>query len=495
MAGYYGAKNPLSPISTGSKVWVLRLDANGSVKWQKTYGGGMAHAVAIAKNDDILVAGWTRSFGAGKDDVFVARLSPDGQVKWFKTYGGSGDDLAYAVALAPNGDIIVAGYTDSFGAGKDDAWVLCLDGNGNVKWQKTYGGKKDDGALAVALDGSDIIVAGVTWSFSLGAISWPSAWILKLDSNGNVKWQKTYGGGRIYETFAVVLVPNRDIIVVGDTFTGTFDAWVLRLDANGNIKWQKTYGGKKSDDYAYAVAIAPNGDVIVAGRTDSFGAGGRDAWVLRLPPNGELPGCDFCGNSNARVTSTNAQVLNSNAKVFSTHVTSESSNAVVKAWTPRVKTQYPAGQLSVSSTPSGAKVYVNGSYEGVTPLTLNLSPGTYNVTLVKAGYENYSTVVSLMAGAKKSISTTFQPLPFSTSSSSSTTSIQTGTQTSGAPSKVTQTKTSTGYVSSSEVSPRSKTTKGGICGPALLILLTLTPLLLKRKKRRKCNQLKLQQPL
>ena len=67
-------------------------------------------------------------------------------VYWAKTYGGSSDDWAYSVAIAPNGDIIVTGRTESFGAGGRDFWVLRLDENGNVKWQKTYGGSDEDWA-------------------------------------------------------------------------------------------------------------------------------------------------------------------------------------------------------------------------------------------------------------------------------------------------------------------------------------------------------------
>ncbi|WP_052304120.1 hypothetical protein [Thermococcus cleftensis] len=131
---------------------------------------------------------------------------------WVKSYGGSGDDVAYAVVVADNGDIIVAGITKSFSAGKKDVWVFRLDKNGNVKWQKTYSGSDYDIAtsVAIALNG-DIIVAG-------------------------------YYGAR-------------------DLFGSEANVWVLRLDENGNVNWQKTYGGSKND-YANSIAIAPNGDVF-----------------------------------------------------------------------------------------------------------------------------------------------------------------------------------------------------------------------------------------
>ncbi|NJE31491.1 hypothetical protein E3E38_10600, partial [Thermococcus sp. 18S1] len=249
-------------------VWVLRLDENGNIKWQKTYGGSakdLANAVAITENGDIIIAGWTTSFGAGDHDFWVLRLDTNGNIKWQKTYGGSANDKAWTVAVAENGDVIVVGSTWSFGAGRDDVWVLRLDENGNIKWQKTYGESSSDGADTVAItENGDIIVAGWTASFGAGGYD---VWILRLDENGNVKWQKAYGGHRWDVASAVAVAENGDIIVVGytDSFgVGDRNVWVLRLDENGNIKWQKTYGGS-AKDLANAVAITENGDIIIAG--------------------------------------------------------------------------------------------------------------------------------------------------------------------------------------------------------------------------------------
>ena len=329
MAGYTASFGP-----RGYNFWVLRLDGEGNVKWQKTYGGKYwdeAKAIAIASNGDVIVAGYSQSFGAGEKDVWVLRLDENGNVKWQKTYGGSDDDVATAVVVADNGDIIVAGCTLSFGAGKDDVWVLRLDANGNVKWQKTYGGSRGDGANTVAIaDNGDIIVAGYTRSFGAGG---RDVWVLRLDGNGNIKWQKTYGGKWWNAAYEVAIAPNGDVIVAGH-YGGDF--WVLRLDENGNVKWQKTYGGS-SYDWANAVAVEDNGDIIVAGYTKSFGG----IWVLRLPPDGNLQGCEFCKDSDARVMKTNAKVHNTHCEVLSgvEKYIVENSNASMNLITPSIQTQ------------------------------------------------------------------------------------------------------------------------------------------------------------
>ena len=322
--------------------FVARLEGDGKVKWFKTYGGRKydgANAVALAQNGDIIVAGYTDSFGTGGYNFWVLRLDADGNVKWQKTYGGEYSDGANAVVVADNGGIIVAGYSQSFGAG-GGVWVLRLDANGNVKWQKTYGGSDDDEANAVAIDDNgDVVVAGYTRSFGSSGYNF---WVLRLDANGNVKWQKTYGGRRDDKAYAVALAQNGDVIVVGYTKSfgaGGADAWVLRLDANGNVKWQKTYGGSDWDE-AHAVALAPNGDIIVAGYSQSFGAGGG-VWVLRLPPDGNLPGCNFCKDSNARVMKTNAKVHNTHCEVLSGvgRYIVLNSNASMNLITPSIQTQ------------------------------------------------------------------------------------------------------------------------------------------------------------
>ena len=273
----------------GNNFWVLRLDGEGNIKWQKAYGGGaVPYAVTVAPNGDIVVAGYTYSFGAGGVDFWVLRLDEDGNIKWQKAYGGSSDEVATAIAIAPNGDIIVAGYTYSFGAGGVDFWVLRLDEEGNVKWQKAYGGGNVDTLNAVTIaENGDIIVVGETYSFGVGE---RDILVLRLDENGNIKWQKAYGGNGEDLALTVTIAPNGDIIVAGETESfgaGRYDVIVLRLDENGNIKWQKAYGGS-SDDRANAVTVAPNGDIVVVGYTNSFGAGGVDFWVLRLDEEGNV---------------------------------------------------------------------------------------------------------------------------------------------------------------------------------------------------------------
>jgi len=337
--GYIVAGSTASSGAGSSDAWVLKLNSNGNVTWQKTYGGSdNDYALFIQQTADggYIVVGQTESFGAGSRDAWVLKLDSNGNVTWQKTYGGSGNEYGYSIQQTPDGGYIVAWGTASFGAGLRDAWVLKLDSNGNVTWQKAYGGSGYDfaGSIQQTADGG-YIVEGYADSFGAGSYD---AWVLKLDSNGNVTWQKTYGGSGSEVANSIQQTADGGYIVVGQTDSfgaGSYDAWVLKLDSNGNVTWQKTYGGSGSED-AHSIKQPADGGYMVAGATDSFGAGSSDAWVLKLDSNGEISGCDIIKTSNAPVSNTSVAPGNSSivggtsyASIDSTNIQPNVTSAVV----------------------------------------------------------------------------------------------------------------------------------------------------------------------
>jgi hypothetical protein len=168
-------------------VWVFRIDATGNIIWQNAYGGpGADYASSIARvsDDGFIVAGWTNSFGAAGQDAWLLRLDNTGGVIWQKAYGGTGQDVALSVEPASDRGFIVAGFTNSSGAGGQDAWVFKLTPTGNVVWQKTYGGPGDDRAVSAqqTTDGG-FVVAATTSSFGNGN---SHVWVLKLNQDGSL---------------------------------------------------------------------------------------------------------------------------------------------------------------------------------------------------------------------------------------------------------------------------------------------------------------------
>jgi uncharacterized delta-60 repeat protein len=282
---------------------VLKLDAAGNVIWQKTYGGSewdYAHSIQQTSDGGFIVAGETTSFGVGSADIWVLKLDAAGNVIWQKTYGGSNEDYAYSIQQTSDGGFIVAGYTRSYGAGSDDIWVLKLDAAGNVIWQKTYGGSGGESAYSIqqTSDGG-FIVSGENY-YNHGAIY--DALILKLDASGNIIWQKTYGNATSQRAGSIQQTLDGGFIVGGWTSSGDFDTWLSKLDATGNLTWQKIYGAIDTAELNWDgnryIHQTSDGGFILAGYTKYLSAGHFDIWVLKVNSNGNIPGCDLIQNTS-----------------------------------------------------------------------------------------------------------------------------------------------------------------------------------------------------
>jgi uncharacterized delta-60 repeat protein len=288
--GYIVAGYTASFGAGGYDFWVLKLDTTGSATWQKTYGtGDDEYALPVAQTSDggYIVAGETRPLGGGLKDLLVLKLNSMGSVEWQKTYGGSASEWARSVVQTSDGGYAIAGYTNSFGAGGDDFWLLRLNSSGSIVWQKAYGGIYDDcGESMQQTSDGGYVVTGPTNLFGGGG----DLLVLKLNSTGSVDWQKTYGGSGADGAGSAVQTSDGGYIVAGYTASfgaGGYDFWVLKLNPTGGVAWQETLGGADYDE-GYSVQQTSDGGYIVAGPTNSFGAGGGDAWVVKLGVDGDI---------------------------------------------------------------------------------------------------------------------------------------------------------------------------------------------------------------
>ena len=254
-----------------------------------------------------------------------SNVTPPIKKSIFSTYGGGGNDYGRSIQQTEDGGYIVAGDTNSFGVGNSDAWILKLNSSGGVEWQKTYGGDNYDyGKSIQQTEDGGYIVAGDTSSFGAGN---SDAWILKLNSTGEVEWQKTYGGGGNDSGLSIQQTKDGGYVVAGITYSfgaSNSDAWILKLNSSGGVEWQKTYGG---DGYDIGESIQQtSGGYIVAGETKSNGAGLFDVWVFTMDSFGNKIDEEACGVLS--ISDTNTSPSSTEALIEDSPITPENTEVV-----------------------------------------------------------------------------------------------------------------------------------------------------------------------
>lgn len=243
-------------------------------------------------------------------DFWIVKLNNIGDIEWQKSYGGSSTDEAYSIHQTTDGGYIVAGTSTSNNGdvtenhGYSDFWIIKLFDNGDMEWQKSYGGSEFDIARSIqqTTDGG-YIVAGESSSTDGDATEnqgLSDFWVIKLNSTGNMEWQKSYGGSGMDEAYSIQHTTDGGYLVAGRSHSndgnvtghhGERDVWIIKLDGTGNIEWQKSLGGS-DDDGAYSVQQTTDGGYIIAGYSSSNDGdvtennGQYDFWIVKLVGDG-----------------------------------------------------------------------------------------------------------------------------------------------------------------------------------------------------------------
>ncbi len=341
----------------GSDGWLLKLSASGGVEWQQAYGGA---------DDELLVGviptadgGWLAQGaiatevpgGDPTSDAWLVKLGPTGAVEWQKRYGGPADDYGFALE-DPSGGYLMSGYTESYGAGGADSWVLRLSSAGAVTWAKTYGGAGDDEAYALPDAAGGYLLVGQSDSFGAGG---QDGWLAKLDSSGGVTWQRSYGG------------PADDSLELAGR-AGAI-VWPLR-PGRQPLLWR----GVPVD----AAAKVAADELLVAGSTRSFGAGGEDTWAATLDASGAAASCACVGQATATAASAAVTVASTSAAAFPSGIVATAGDRTVGSLALTSSSLTLSAEDLCAATPSLTASASASPTSGPAPLTVTFTGSASN---------------------------------------------------------------------------------------------------------------------
>lgn len=331
----------------GGDYWILKVDDTCAIEWQKTIGGGGGErsvSVAFTSDGGYILGGVSNSGISGEKtdtcrgqyDYWIVKLDASGSVQWQKTYGGAdngpgmvlftGTDNLSKIIQTSDGGYMAGGYSNSGISGDkvdsnrsgpesffNDYWVVKMDTLGNIEWQKTIGGNEEDRLYdLIQTNDGGYLLGGYSNEWSLSgektAASYGGSdyWIVKLDASGNILWDKTHGGDEDDALWSLAQVSDGGYIMAGQSFSGATgnkadtsrgnsDYWVVKTDANGVMEWNRTYGSDGYDMCKSVVVTSDSGYLLqgmsssaAGGDKTEMGWGDADYWVIKINDTGDI---------------------------------------------------------------------------------------------------------------------------------------------------------------------------------------------------------------
>ena len=312
-----------------SDYWAIRMDANWNILWEKTIGGSKIDELNDAlelEDGSILLGGYSESdisgdktsSNKGKRSYWVVKLDREGKLLWDKTFGGDQQDMMSAMLLLPDGNILLGGTSDSdisgdkseASKGQRDYWIINIDADGNKHWDRSIGGNSQDKLIKmILLSDGNILLGGQSYSGLSGDKSEDSKgsddyWIFKLDLQGNKIWDKTIGG-RSSDSFSdMIELSDGSLVLGGSSYSqpsgdksedrkGNSDYWLVKLDDKGEKLWDRTYGAIR-DNYLRKLLLLPDGKILCSGWSNSSASFDKSEdhsgmiathWMLCLEPD------------------------------------------------------------------------------------------------------------------------------------------------------------------------------------------------------------------
>ncbi|MEM8750009.1 MAG: protein kinase [Pseudomonadota bacterium] len=260
--------------------------------WVKTFGGpdgDSAQTVDVLPEGGLLVAGHTTSQDSNRLQGWVARLSDSGKQVWTRDLGSSGNKTVTSVAALPDGTALVTGYHTQADNAQANAHVVKLSADGTPIWEREFGHARQERISALLpLSNGDALLAGVTSSIGNGGTD---GWLLRINSSGDLLWEKTFGGLWDDSFSAIGKFGDGSVVLAGQATTAPDrepNFWLLKISENGDVIFDRKPGGAKTDGFS-SLATFKDGTIVLGGTTESFGRSGKDAIVTLLTADNKTP--------------------------------------------------------------------------------------------------------------------------------------------------------------------------------------------------------------
>lgn len=397
-----------------SDYWLLKIDYDGNVLWQKSYGGDNLQAlrsIVALPNNQYLLAGGSRSNASGVktensygfSDYWAIKIDSEGEIIWDKTIGSVGDERQRGATLLYNNTILITGAsygtaasglkTEPNNSTAPDIWLVCLDLDGNILWDKVLGGVSEELYIAVTSDADAIYACIESFSDISGQRTTSrkgplDIWVVKLDFDGNIVWDKAYGGNS-GEMIGDAFYDNDRIYVGASSYSnisidktedskGNIDYWPFTIDLNGVIIDQKTIGG--SDEDMIRKMVKHNEKVYILGHSNSDISGDKtspnygwfDIWLVEI---------------DASTLQLKANFAPENVVIYPNPFVNEIQIELNKIEIDRIEIMDISGKLVLNQTVS------NPISDKITISTEDFSPGIYTVNFISKHFSYSKKIV------------------------------------------------------------------------------------------------------
>jgi len=290
--GYIAAGKTTSPIDANLDYYLIKMDSEGVIEWERTYGGDdneWCHSVRQTSDGGFVLGGYIQYLGSGEHDMWLVKVDGSGEMEWDHTYGGDGHEACHVVRLTSDGGYILGGKSNSLQQDIYRMYVVKTDASGDTLWTRSY----------PTGDWCNTIESTSEGGYICGGGGWQGVCMVKIGSTGSLQWQRSWRGGTYFEDgSSIVEVADGGFVLAGYKGRNDPNLYLVKTSAEGDTLWSRIHG-EDAVDHCYSMIITGAGNYILAGFTTSYDLEQGAGFVAKANSDGYLVWTQtFSGNAS-----------------------------------------------------------------------------------------------------------------------------------------------------------------------------------------------------